>query len=238
MHLKSVSFLPEKYPTKDYFPFNLKIFQAPATLPFNKRITFFIGENGTGKSTLLKALARKAGIHIWENTERRRFKNNPYENRLYTGVSLEWQNGYVPGAFFGSDIFRDFTNILDEWAAADPGILSYFGGHSLRTQSHGQSLMSYFRSRFKIKGLYLMDEPETALSPRSQIELLKILGDCRENSDVQFIIATHSPLLMSCTGAEIYCFDNHRIRPIAYEDTEHYRMYFEFLNNRNLNTEK
>jgi len=232
MHLKSVSLLPEKFPTRDCFPFDLKIFQTAFMLPFNKKVTFFIGENGTGKSTLLKALARKAGIHIWENTERKRFKNNPFEKSLYKSVSLDWHDGFVPGAFFGSDIFRDFTNILDEWAAADPGVLSYFGGESLRTQSHGQSLMSYFRSRFKIRGLYLMDEPETALSPKSQIELLKILGDSSQNTEAQFIIATHSPLLMACPGSEIYCFNSHNIQPVTYEHTEHYRMYSEFLNNR------
>ena len=138
-------------------------------------MTFFVGENGTGKSTLLEAIARRAGIHIWREGERTRCVVNLYEDKFYRGISIEWVNGPVPGSFFGSSIFQDFARLLDEWAATDPGQLDYFGGKSLLTQSHGQSIMSFFKARYAIRGLYLLDEPETALSPKTQIALLDLL---------------------------------------------------------------
>jgi len=103
----------------------------------------------------------------------------------------------------------------------------------LTTQSHGQSLMSFFRSRYQIKGLYLLDEPETALSPRSQIELLDILKNMSAAGHAQFIIATHSPLLLACPGAIIYTFDNSPVQQIQYEQTGHYSLYKDFMMDRN-----
>jgi predicted ATPase len=138
----------------------------------------------------------------------------------------------VPGSFFASEIFRNFAESLDEWAAADPGILKYFGGKSLITQSHGQSLMSFFTSRFQIKGLYLLDEPETALSPRTQLRFLEILEHMSKAGHAQFIIATHSPILLACPGADIYNFDTIPVTPIDYKETEHYRIYKELLKER------
>jgi predicted ATPase len=167
MHLKNVTLHPEKYPTKDSYPFYLPILQNTKQVILEKPVTLFVGENGTGKSTLLEAIAIACGIHIWRNTERSRPGYNPYEDKLHQHISVEWENGRVHGSFFGSKIFQHFAELLDEWAAADRGQLNYFGGESLTTQSHGQSLMSFFRSRYQIKGLYLLDEPETALSPKS-----------------------------------------------------------------------
>jgi predicted ATPase len=139
----------------------------------------------------------------------------------------------VPGSFFGSKVFQYFAELVDEWAAADRGQLNYFGGKSLTTQSHGQSLMSFFRSRYQIKGLYLLDEPETALSPRSQIELLDILENMSAAGHAQFIIATHSPILRACPRAKIYTFDHSPIRRIQYEQTDHYLVYRDFMIDRN-----
>ena len=232
MHLKRVNLYPEKYPTKEYYPFNLGIFQQTKSLEFYSPVTFFIGENGTGKSTLLEAIAHRCGIHIWEDNERIRLEINPYEERLYEAISVEWTNGSVPGSFFASQIFRNFAQILDEWAVADAGNLKYFGGKSLMTQSHGQSLISFFKARYKIKGIYLMDEPETALSPKSQLELIKILKYMGQAGHAQFIIATHSPILMACPGAKIYSFDYIPVKPIEYEETEHYQIYKGFMENR------
>lgn len=231
-HIKSVTLLHEKYPTRDHYPFSLPIFSQTRCLEFDTPVTLFVGENGTGKSTLLEALALSSGIHIWRRPEGTRYQVNPYEKLLYHCLSLEWPNGEVPGAYFGSEIFRDFANILDGWAASDPGQLKYFGGKSLVTQSHGQSMMSYFRSRYQIKGIYLLDEPETALSPRSQLELLDIIGKNSQAGHAQFIIATHSPILLACEKAKIYSFDHESVRVIEYEDTEHYQVYRNFLLDR------
>jgi len=232
IHLKSVAFHPSRYPTRDQYPFNVPVFQENNRLAFDTPVTLFVGENGSGKSTLLQALANICGVHLWKESERRRLDPNPYEEKFCEYLTVEWVDGKVPGSFFGSEIFRHFREILDEWAAADPGQLRYFGGRSLMTQSHGESLMSFFRSRYRIKGLYLLDEPETALSPRTQLGLLELLAQASGSGPAQFVVATHSPILLACPGAVIYSFDRNPIAPIAYEDTEHFQLYRNFLVNR------
>ena len=229
MHLKKIQLNPKKYPTKSFYPFNLKIFENNQSITFQSPVTLFVGENGSGKSTLLRAICQRCGIHIWEETERRRFQHNPYENELHLAIDIEWKNGSVPGSYFGSQIFQNFAQFVDEWAIADPKMLDYFGGKSLMTQSHGQSLMSYFKSRYQRKGIYFLDEPETALSPKSQLELLELLNEMRDAGHAQFIIATHSPILLSCPGAEIFSFDSVPIRMIDYEETDHYQIYRDFF---------
>ncbi len=233
MHVTRVTFHPERFPNNRVYPFNQALFHKTSELVFSSPLTFFVGENGTGKSTLLKGLVHKCGIHIWRDTDRSRFENNPYEEELYRYIDVQWADGRVPGAFFSSEVFRYFAQYLDEWAAAGPEILDYFGGKSLMTQSHGQSLMSYFKSRYRIKGLYIVDEPETALSPKSQLELIEVLKEMSEAGHAQFIIATHSPILMATPGAEIYSFNGDALAKIAYEDTEHFRIYKKFFEDRN-----
>jgi predicted ATPase len=234
MHLKSITLCPQEYPTRQHYPFCLDLFQRLELVTFPTPVTLFVGENGTGKSTLLKAICLRSGIHLWQDSEKRRFVNNPYEDSLHRYLALDWAEGRVPGSFFGSDTFKYFTQVLDEWAVSDPGQLKYFGGSSLVTKSHGQSLMSYFRSRYEIKGLYLLDEPETALSPKSQLELLDLLIRMSAAGHAQFIVATHSPILLACPGATLYSFDHVPLRPIRYEDTDHFRIYRDFMQDRSL----
>jgi predicted ATPase len=232
MHLKNVAFHCDKYPVNDRYPFNLQVFRETKQITFDVPVTLFVGENGTGKSTLLEAIAFACNIHIWRDTQKSRPDHNPYEDKFYQYISVNWSNGRVPGSFFGSKVFQYFAELLDEWASADRGQLNYFGGKSLTTQSHGQSLMSFFRSRYQIKGLYLLDEPETALSPLSQIELLKFLESMSADGHAQFIIATHSPILLACPGAVIYSFDHCPVRRVYYEQTDHYRVYKDFMTDR------
>ena len=233
MHIKRVDLHPEKFPTTEHYPFNLNIFHETKSLLFDSPVTFFIGENGTGKSTLLEAITHRCGIYIWGRIERKRLKVNLYEQRLCEAIDVEWTDGPVHGSFFASQVFRNFAQILDEWAAADPGSLEYFGGKSLLTQSHGQSLMSFFKARYKIKGIYFMDEPETALSPKSQLDLLALLKDMSQAGHAQFIVATHSPILLACPGAKIYSFDYVPVKQVDYEETELYRIYKDFMEDRN-----
>lgn len=230
IYLNQVNILSETFPVQDYYPFNMKIFQDTKLVSFKTPITFFIGENGTGKSTLLKALAYRCGIHIWQSDSNLRFEPNPYEDDLYKAISIEWENGPVPGSFFGSQIFSHFAKNLEEWAVNDAEMLNYFGGKSLIAQSHGQSLMSYFSSRYTIKGLYFLDEPETALSPSSLIELLNLLIKTAKTGHAQFIIATHSPLLLACPDALIYSFDGPVVEPVRYENTSYFQIYKNFMN--------
>jgi len=100
------------------------------------------------------------------------------------------------------------------------------------SQSHGQSIMSFFRSRYRIRGIYLLDEPETALSPRSQLELVRILMDAGEEGHAQFIIATHSPILLACPDATLLNFNSAPVRSVDYEDTDYYRIYRDFMADR------
>ncbi len=229
MHLKKVTLYPERFPTNRYYPFNLEVFRKTREIAFKTPVTFFIGENGTGKSTLLRALSHRCGIHIWHGVTRTRYEKNPYEDKLYRVLEVEWADGAVPGSFFASEHFQDFAQLLDEWANETPDILQYFGGKSLMTQSHGQSILTYFRSRYEREGLYFMDEPETALSPKSQISLLKLLGEMATAGHAQFIIATHSPILLSCPDAVIYDFNRVPIRETTFESCEPYRVYRDFF---------
>jgi predicted ATPase len=232
LHLRQVTLSAQQYPTREHYPFNLPILQQTKSVKFHSPVTFFVGENGTGKTTLLEAISKKCGVHIWRNTDRRRCEVNPYEEALDRFISVDWANGPVPGSFFSSESHRDFSMFLDEWAAADPGQLKYFGGKSLVSQSHGQSIMSLFKSRYQIRGIYFSDEPETSLSPRRQIELVQLLSTMSQKGHAQFIVATHSPILLACPGATIYSFDRPSIEPAEYEETEYYRIYKGFMEDR------
>jgi len=229
MHLESLVFHPDRFPSQEAYPFNLEIFRSTKALEFPAPVTFFVGENGSGKSTLLRAIARRCGIHIWEGLERARLSNNPFEEELYKYIEVRWSRAPVPGSFFAAELFRSFSQSVDEWAINDPEVLHTYGGKSLLVQSHGQSHLAFFTHRFRLEGLYLLDEPENALSPKSQLLFLDLLRKFSKTGISQFILATHSPLLLSLQGARIYCFDRLPLKPIDYEHTEHFRVYRKFF---------
>jgi predicted ATPase len=229
MHLKTVTLHPEKFPTTEHYPFNLALLCETANIVFTSPVTCFVGENGSGKSTLLEAITRKCGVMIWQGITRPRYQASPYEKELYKAIELKWQEKKVPGSFFGSHIFRNFAQLWDEWLTMDPGLVDFLGGESFMSKSHGQSLMAFFKSRFQIKGIYFLDEPETALSPKSQVELLKLIDEMSRAGHAQFIIATHSPILLACPKAQLLSFDTSPVRQIDYKQTDHYRVYKDFM---------
>jgi predicted ATPase len=218
-----------RFPTCDAYPFGLRVVQETATLNLQAPVTFFVGENGSGKSTVLRALAQRCGIHIWENAERTRGRHNPFAERLHECLDLRWLGGPVPGSFFAAEIFRNFAELVDAWAASDPGLLAFFGGLSLTEKSHGQCNMAFFESRFRVPGLYLLDEPESALSPRRQMELRHILAEASARGDAQFVVATHSPILLSLAGSRILSFDTCPVAEVAYQETDSYRLHRQFF---------
>ncbi|TEU08237.1 MAG: AAA family ATPase [Anaerolineales bacterium] len=234
MHLMSIKVNSEQYPTSRHYPFSIPILREMSELTFRRPVAVFVGENGTGKSTLLDAIARKCGIHIWDKPRRHLAHNNPYETHLSDYITATWANGSVPGSLFRAETFRDFADFLDDVALCDPGRLKYHGGRILNTLSHGEAILSYFSGRYHIKGLYLLDEPEAALSPASQVKFLKILQQLEAGGHAQFIMATHSPILLAHPGAQIFSFDSSRIEEVEYEDTMHYRLYKQFFTDRSV----
>lgn len=232
MYLVQVKIEGERFPTRQFYPFNVPALRHTAELRFQKPIVFFVGENGSGKSTLLEAITRKCGIHVWDKPRRHLAHNNPYETRLSSYLGIGWTNGGVSGSLFRAETFQDFADFLDDVALCDPGRLQYHGGHILNTLSHGEGILSYFHGRFRLKGLYFLDEPESALSPASQIKFLKLLQQYAAEGQAQFVIATHSPILLACPGAQIFSFGPSCIQEVRYEETEQYQIYKQFFTNR------
>jgi predicted ATPase len=232
MHLIKVRIHSDDYPTDRIYPFNIPILRETPELTFRRPVVFFVGENGSGKSTLLEAITRKCGINLWDKPRRHLAHSNPYETKLADYITVTWSDGRVPGSLFRAETFYGFADFLDDVALCDPGRLKYHGGKLLNLLSHGEGILSYFGGRYHIKGLYLLDEPESALSPSSQVAFLKLLQQLEADGHAQFIMATHSPILLAYPGAQILSFDSSRIEEVEYEDTAHYKLYKQFFTDR------
>lgn len=232
MYITSVRLFNDHYPTARYYPFNVPVLRTTSQITFQRPVTFFVGDNGSGKSTLLEAITRKCGVHTWDQPKRHIAHENPYETRLADFIEVVWGEERVAGSLFKAETFRDLADFLDDVAVCDPGRLQYHGGRMLNTLSHGQGMLAYFRGRFGRKGLYLLDEPEAALSPKSQMTFLEQIEAYAATGQAQFIIATHSPILLSLSGAQIYSFDGPRVQEVRYEETEHYQVYRQFFATR------
>ncbi|MGD9047933.1 MAG: AAA family ATPase [Anaerolineae bacterium] len=229
MYITEVKIDRESFPTQQFYPFNIPAIQETSELALRKPIVFFVGENGSGKSTLLDAITRKCGVHVWDKPRRHVAHHNPYETRLVNHVNVTWANGRVAGSLFRAETFHDLADFLDDVALCDPGRLEYHGGRILNTLSHGEGILSYFRGRFRVKGLYFLDEPEAALSPASQIKFLDLLQELGAGGRAQFVIATHSPILLACPGAQIFSFGDTCIEEVSYRDTSHFQIYHKFF---------
>ena len=234
--LRSVEIRGDEFPDRVTYPFNIPTLQSRQRLIFNQGVSFFVGENGSGKSTLIDAIARRCGLHIWTEVKRgtpqaaRRPAAPPQpQGRLSDHVAVTLDRGPVRGGIFTAESFRQWAEFLDDVSHLDPGHAKYHGGENLTLRSHGEGLIAYFRGRYQIPGLYFLDEPEAALSPASQIDLLRLLADYRGQGHAQFILATHSPILMALPGAQVFSFGDTGIDEMSYEDTEHYRLYRDFI---------
>lgn len=195
-------------------------------LRFNKPVTFIVGENGTGKSTLLEAIAVCAGFNAEGGSKNFNFSTKSTESALHQYIKLSRKRHERDGFFLRAESFYNVATQVDELELNLEG----YGGKSLHHQSHGESFMALFENRFRGRGLYILDEPEAALSPLRQMTLLAELNRLVKN-DSQFIIATHSPILLAYPNADIFELTVDDIRITEYKKTEHYNLTKQFLDN-------
>jgi predicted ATPase len=206
---------------------NIKTIAGINSLAFHSPITFFVGENGTGKSTLLEAMAVAYGFNPEGGTVNYSFSTYDSHSELWDAVTLSKSFKKVHcGYFLRAESFYNVATKEDEYGKMPGGVPL-----NLHKKSHGESFLTIINEYFKADGLFFLDEPEAALSPQRQMTLLlKIAESARENS--QFFIVTHSPVLLTLPGAEILSFDNGNLHKIEYEDTESYRISEMFINHR------
>ncbi len=202
-------------------------------LRFSAPVTFFVGENGTGKSTLLEAIAVAFGFNAEGGTKNFTFSTNATHSDLWEHLTLVKREFARDGFFLRAEsLYNVATNIeeLDKVPAASPFITESYGGKSLHNQSHGESFLSIVQNRFGGNGLYILDEPEAALSP---MRLLTLMAEINSlvNKNSQFIIATHSPILMAMPNSEIFEFSKNGIKEVSYNETEHFKITKSFLDN-------
>jgi predicted ATPase len=254
--LEAVRIRGDEFPDRHIYPFNVPAFQQGQELRLTQNVAFLVGENGSGKSTLIEAVARRCGFHIWAQPKRSRAgagapsptPNGPADARpasslpaaralpagypawaLGDYVEVVLAQGSVRGGVFSAESFREWAEFIDDVTEVDPGQARYHGGEKLTLRSRGEGLLAYFRGRYQTPGLYFLDEPEAALSPASQLELLRLLSDYRRRGHAQFVIATHSPVIMAVNGAQVFVLGDGPIVETSYEQTSHYRLYRDFM---------
>jgi predicted ATPase len=213
------------------YPFNVPALQSLRTLTFSpSRITFFTGENGSGKSTLLEAIALNYGLSLEGGNRNFAFDAEIAQGDTYPlarALKLSFRGARTgEGFFFRAETLFNLATDIDE-----KGLTQGYGDRSLHARSHGEAFMTVLDYKFRRSGLFLLDEPEAALSPQRQLSFLILLHQTlRDYSDAQFLISTHSPILLGLPNAQILHFDDTGIHPIAYEDTPAYQITRRFLN--------
>ena len=233
LYIRSVLFESAKE-AKGSYPFSLPAFRGRDRIDFHENVTFFVGENGTGKSTLLEAVAVNDGFNPEGGTRNYCFSTQDTHSELSGHILLAKGSAAEDGYFLRAESFYNAASYLDELdrqPAASPKLVDSYGGRSLHRQSHGENFMALVTHRFSGGGIYILDEPEAALSPAKQFALLARIH-ALAGLNAQFIIATHSPILLGLPGAEIYQLSEKGMEPVRCEETEHYRLTARFLNDR------
>lgn len=225
-YLQEINFQKEIVPSFNLYPFNIPAISSLSTLKFHPDVTFIVGENGAGKSTLIEAIALSLGFGIEGGTKNVQFQTHNNGSLLHkylkTVKSFKKPLDYY---FLRVESFYNVATYMEEL-----GYLAEYGDKSLHAQSHGESFMAALSLKLKGKGLYIFDEPEAALSPSRQLEALAIINRLVSQQS-QFIIATHSPILLAYPNATIYQLDKTGINQVKYEDTDNYMVTKYFLNN-------
>lgn len=235
LYLRYAELLRDLVPSFQAYPFHLPAVRTLDRLHFTKPVTFLVGENGTGKSTILEGIAAAWGFNPEGGTLNFSFNTRSSHSSLYEYFRIaRGVRRPKDGFFLRAESYYNvasYIDELDEQPSSAPPIKDSYGGKSLHEQSHGESFFAAFVHRFGGRGLYILDEPEAALSPLRQMSLLVRMHELVQK-DSQFIIATHSPILMSYPGAEILLLEEEGIRSVALEETEHYTVTKAFMNDR------
>lgn len=212
------------------FPFTIPSLAHFERLEFPTNVTFFVGENGSGKSTLLEGIADRCDFNTAGGGRNHLYEVHKAEAVMGEHLRLAWGQKVSNGFFLRAETFYQFAEQIDKLES--PYKYAPYGGKSLLEQSHGESFLNLFMYNFNGKALYLLDEPEAALSPQRQLSLLRIMKDLEH--EAQFIIATHSPILLGYPNATIYEFDETGINTVQYEQTMHYSITRRFLEAREI----
>lgn len=215
------------------YPFSIPFLRrGNINLKIKKPILIISGENGVGKSTLLEIIAGSCGFNINGGN-----RNHLYHEKqsdilnILKDIEFSWKLKINNGFFMRADRFNQFAIYLDELAKFDRRSYKPYGGKSLNEQSHGESFLSLFENRLGTRGIYILDEPEAALSPQNVLSFMVIINELAKTGNAQFIISTHSPMLMALPTAQfIYIRDNELIE-MDYKETEHFQIYKSFYDN-------
>jgi len=222
--LRAVRLRPGAQIDPSLFPFSIPAFSAGLNLELEKKVTFLVGENGTGKSTLLEAIASACGFPLQGGARDHAGSGSEEAPPLAAALQLAWMPKVSEGFFFRAESFYNFAEYID--AVGNQG--RYGGEARLHAQSHGESFLALFQNRFR-EGLFILDEPEAALSPQRQLAFLRVLHELEHEQRSQFLIATHAPILLHYPGAAVLSMDGDSIEPIKPEETEHVRLTRDFL---------
>lgn len=232
-YVSQVRLRAENIQSFDRYPFCLPAIRHLDVLPLHPKVTFIVGENGSGKSTLLEAMAVSFGFNPEGGTRNFGFSTRASHSELHDYLRLsKGVRRPKDGFFLRAESFFNLGTEIEKLDAGPggPPIINSYGGKSLHEQSHGESFWSLVMHRFKGKGFYILDEPEAALSPKRQLALLSRIHQL-VNDDSQFVIATHSPILMAYPGADVYMCTDSGLKQVSYQDTEHFQVTHDFIRN-------
>jgi len=224
--LRAVELRRNRIESYDEYPFNLPAVRGLESIEFERPVTYFVGENGSGKSTLIEAIAIKWGFNAEGGSTSFRFSTTESHSQLHDHLRLvRAPHRPSDGFFLRAESFFNLATQVDELG------VSGYGVKSLHAQSHGESFLTLMMERFRGDGLYILDEPEAALSPNRQLSMIARMHQLVRDAS-QFLIATHSPILMAYPDATILSCDGEGIHEVAYEETEQYTVTRDFLNHR------